>query len=272
MSLVNENGGMVMPVSPMYGGNMGGGFGWGDGSFIWLFILFLFAFNGNGFGWGNNGGGGIVNNVDSSLQRGFDQQSVMGGLNGIQTGINGIQTSLCNGFAGVNAGVANGFAQAEIAANARQIADMNQSFANQSALTQGMNSIAMNLQNCCCENRAATADLKYTVATEACNDRAAVTAALQEVTTQNNANTQRILDKLSQQETEALKSQLAQANNQILMRDLASSQANQTAQLIADNAAQTQYVINRVAPYPVPSYPVANPYGYMAGNGCSCMA
>ena len=60
MSLMDNNNGMVMPVSPMYGGGNGFGnySGYGDGLF-WIIILFLFAsMNGNGFGgWGGNAGG-----------------------------------------------------------------------------------------------------------------------------------------------------------------------------------------------------------------------
>jgi hypothetical protein len=43
------------------------------------------------------------------------------------------------------------------------------------------------------------------------------------------------------------------------MQNLAASQVAQTAALVADNTAQTQYIVNRVAPYPIPSYTVANP-------------
>lgn len=125
----------------------------------WWGLIILLALMGYGNGFGGFGGGNGGGFAGAGLQRGFDQQSVMTGINGLQnavnTGFGNVQTALCNGFAGVNQGVSNGFAQAEIAANSRQMADMNQTFALQSAL-----------QNCCCENRAATADLKYTVATE----------------------------------------------------------------------------------------------------------
>ena len=243
MSLTNENGsGMVMPVGPMYGGG-NGGFGgmWGDGGFFWLLVLFIFAFNGNGWGFGGGNGGGMVNTVNTDIQRGFDQQAVMGGLNGLTSAVT-------TGFAGVNAGIANGFAQAEISANARQMADMNQNFALQSAL-----------QQCCCDNRAATADLKYTVATEACADRNAVTSALQEVTAQNNANTQRILDQMCQDKIDAKNEEIANLRTQLNLANLAASQNAQTAQLMADNAAQTQALEHYLNPAPIPAYPVQNP-------------
>ena len=147
-------------------------------------------------------------------------------INGITSGIAGITAQLSN----------------------NQMADMERSFAVQSSL-----------QNCCCENRAATADLKYTVATEACADRAAIGDALQAVIASNTANTQRILDRMCQQELDQLKSANLALQNQVNMQSLAASQVAQTAQLIADNTAQTQYLVNRIAPYPVPAYTVTNP-------------
>ena len=71
--------------------------------------------------------------------------------------------------------------------------------------------------------------------------------------------TQQILDKMCQQEIDALKAQNIALQNQVNMQALAASQATQTAALIADNTAQTQYIVNRVAPYPIPAYTVANP-------------
>ena len=254
MSLTNDQTGMVMPVAPMYGGGYGGGFGngmWGDGSLIWLLILFLFAFNGNGFGFGGGFGGAMPymmnNNIDNGVQRGFDQQAVIGVINGIQNAINGVQNSLCNGFAGVNQSVANGFAQAEISANARQMADMNQSFALQSALQQG-----------CCDNRAATADLKYTVATEACADRTAVTNALQAVTAQQNANTQRILDQLCQDKIDAKNEEIANLRTQLNLANLAASQNAQTSAIQAGQRALANEVEQYVNPTPIPAYVVQN--------------
>lgn len=263
MSLTNENGNgnMVMPVSPMYGNGYGSGFGGFGGDGFWLILLFLLIGNN---GWGNGyGGGNGTTYVANDVQRGFDQAALTGGINGISTamcnGFSNVQQSLCNGFAGVNGAIANGFAQSEIAANARQMADMQQNFSVQSAL-----------QNCCCENRASVADLKYTVATEACADRQAVSDALRDVIASNTANTQAILDKMCQQELDALKTQNANLQTQLNLANLAASQNQQTAQLMADNAAQTQYVVNRVAPYPIPSYQVASPYNVPNSYGCAC--
>ena len=103
------------------------------------------------------------------------------------------------------------------------------------------------------------ADLKYTVATEACADRSAISNALRDVISATQAQTQTILDKICAQEIEALRTKNAELQTQVNMQALAASQVAQTAQLVADNTAQTQYIVNRVAPYPVPAYTVANP-------------
>ena len=193
MALSNENGNnsMVMPVTP-YGGNSNG---WGGDGAWWLLVLFLFAFNGNGWGNGFGGNGAMPylmnNSTNNDVQRGFDQQSIM-------NGINGLNSAVCSGFS--NAEVSRCNAQANI------LQTLNN---NQNATTAGMNALAMSLQNCCCENRSNIADLKYTIATEACADRTAVSDALRDVIANNTANTQAILDKMCQQEIDALKTQNA---------------------------------------------------------------
>lgn len=240
MSLSENGNGLVMPVSPMYGNGSTNGFGWGDGSF-WIIILFLFAFMGNG--WGNWGGNSGATQVNNDVQRGFDQQAVMSGLNGI------------------NAAVANGFAGAEISrCNA------------QANVLQTLNDMAMNMQNCCCENRAQAADLKYTIATEACADRQAVTDALRDVIASNTANTQAILDKMCQQEIDALKTQNANLQTQINLANLTASQTDQTAKILADNATQTATLKQSLNPTPVPAYVVQNPNccGTNFYGGCGC--
>lgn len=66
---------------------------------------------------------------------------------------------------------------------------------------------------------------------------------------------------MCQQEIDAYKRENDNFRQQINMQNLAASLTAQTAQLVADNTAQTQYIVNRVAPYPVPSYTVPNPFG-----------
>lgn len=227
MALTDEGTSTTMLVSPTgVGGN--GGFGFGDGNGWWILLLFILM-----GGWGGNFGGGFGGgdfypwmNQSNQISNGFQNQMLNDSINGITAGIAGITAQLSN----------------------NQMADMERSFSVQSAL-----------QNCCCENRASVADLKYTVATEACADRSAIANALADVIASNTANTQRILDKMCQQEIDTLKGQVLALQNQNNMLNLAASQTAQTAQLIADNTQQTQYIVNRVAPYPIPAYTVANP-------------
>lgn len=258
--------------------NNDGDFFGGNGAW-WIIILFLFAFMGNG--WGNNAGNAAGTapmiaqyNAGCEVQRGFDQASVMNGISGISTGITngfaGVNQALCSGFAGVNQGMANGFAQAEIAANARQMADMQQNFSSQLALMQQLNSMQAQQADCCCENRAATADLKYSLATEACADRNAIANGVRDIMQNQNAGIQTILDKMCQQELDAERRENANLRQQINMMNLAASQNDQTAQLLRDNAAQTQALEQYLNPTPVPAYQVQNPNCCCGNNFGGC--
>ncbi len=259
MSLTNDGMGAA-DIAAITRGNDGYGFG-GDGAW-WLLVLFLFAFNGN-WGWGGNGGnGGGTGYVVSDVQRGFDQSAVMGGLSGIQSAVtNGFvdtAASLCNGFAGVNSAISNGFAQAEIANNARQIADLQQSFALQSQFA-----------DCCCENRLASADLKYTIATENCADRTALSDGVRDILTSQSAGIQRILDQLCADKIDAKNEKIADLERQLTMANLAASQGAQTAAILANNDAQTAALEQYLAPVPRPAYIVQNPNGCGCGTTCS---
>lgn len=254
MALTDENGGtgMVMPVSPMYGGGNNSGFGFGDGNGFWILLLFLLLGN-NGWG-GGFGDGGLYPwmNNSQNINSGFRDQMLNTSMNGIQnsvtSGFGDIQTALCGGFAGVNAsinGAQNGLAQMMYS---NQISDLERSFAAQTANTQALTGLQSQMANCCCENRLATCQTQNIVQNEGAATRLAI---------QN--QTQEILDKMCQQEIDSLKAQNLALQNQVNMQNLAASQAAQTAALVADNTAQTQYIVNRVAPYPIPAYTVANP-------------
>ena len=216
MALTDTNNGMfTMPVAPFYGG---GGFGNADGGSWWILLLFILLGGwGGGYGYGGNG----AMFVDNGVQRGFDQAAIMNGITGVGnnvvSGFGDTATNLCGGFAGVTAAINNGFSQAEIAANARAMNDM-----------QAMFGIQSSLQNCCCENRAAIADLKATIAAEACADRAAV-----------QAGTQRILDMLCQDKIDSKNEKILELQNSLNMANLAASQVAQTAEIISKLPAAT---------------------------------
>ena len=233
---------MVMPVAPVGGYGSGSGFN-GDWS-SWIILFLIFAMFGGGFG-GNGGANGNTLypwlNQSDQINGGFRDQMINSTINGIQgsvtSGFGDVQNSLCAGFAGVNAAITNA-----------QLSDLERSFAAQTANTQGQFALQSQLSDCCCANRIATLETKDTIA----NEGAATRLAIQQ-------QTQAILDRLCEQEIENLRSQNVSLQNQVNMLNLSASQTAQTAQLIADNTAQTQYIVNRVAPYPIPSYTVANP-------------
>ena len=242
MALDDNNTGFYMPVTPANGGNsFGNGLG-GDG--WWILLLLLFA--GGGFGGNGFGGNGNIYpwmNQSNQISDGFRDQMINGTINGIQgsitSGFGDVQNSLCAGFAGVNASITNA-----------QMANLERSFAAQTANTAAISGISSQLAQCCCDNRLATCQTQNLVASESAATRLAI-----------EQQTQAILDKLCQQEIDALKAQNLSLQNQVNMQALVASQTAQTAALVADNTAQTQYIVNRVAPYPVPAYTVPNPYG-----------
>lgn len=192
------------------------GFG-GDGAW-WLIVLFLFAMG----GWGNGGNGYV-----GDTQRGFDQAATMGELNSIQASLNA-------GFGSAEVASCNRAMDAMQTAYNNQIASMNQNFASTIELDNRLDTLAMSLQKCCCDNELATEGLKYTIATEACADRAAVTNGVRDIIANQTAGIQMILDKLCQQDIDALKAQNAALQTQLNMASLAASQTAQTAQLIAE--------------------------------------
>ena len=227
MALTDEN--MVMPVQPMnnYGG---GGFGFG-GDWAWILLL-LVLFGNNGWGNGNNGMNGLypwMNNANQ-INDGFRDQMIGTQISAIPAG-----------FASVNAGIA-------AAQNAMQLTFLQQANALQAQLAQ-----------CCCDNRAATNDLKYTIATEACANRTAAAA-----------NTQRILDQMCSDKLDEKNDEIAQLRAQINALNLAASQGAQTAAIIANNEAQTTALERYLAPTPVPAYVVQNPNCCAQNYGCGC--
>ena len=288
MALTDENGnGMVMPVGPLYGGN-NGGFGNGFGGDGW-WILLLFILLGNG-AWGMGGFGGGVDgglypwlNNSQNINGGFRDQmlntSISGIQNSITAGFGDVQTALCGGFAGVNASI-NG-AQNAIAQQmyTNQIADLERSFAAQTAQTAGMTALQSQLAQCCCDNRAATADLKYTVATENCADRAASYQNTRDIIDSQTRGTQAILDKLCALELDGVKGQLAAAQrenlglqNQLNMATMAASQAAQTATFQQGLNDEVDALYNRLKNCPVGTTPVYGnqPIFTCGSNNCGC--
>ena len=277
MALTDENIGTTMLVQPS--GNNSGCFG--DNGW-WIILLLLCCGGGfGGFGgWNGMGFGGMYefpwllngqNGINANTNAGFAQAQTSAALgdisNGMTAGFGNIQTSLCNGFAGVNATV-NG-AQTALAQQmyTNQLADLERSFNAQAANTAGLTNISAQLSQGFCDNRASAADLKYTLATEACNSRATSTA-----------NTQAILDKLCQLELDNVKAQIdakndtiAQLRQEVLYARGQASQDVQTARILAGQTAEVDALYNRLNNCPVSTVPV---YGrqpiFTCNNSAGC--
>ena len=292
MALENENGtGMVMPVAPMYGNGYGmnNGFGFG-GDGLWFLILFFLLAGNGGWGMGGFGGGNFAAdsavmypwmNQSNQIHDGFRDQMINDNVTSIRDGVYGITNQLCSGFAGVNASITG--AQNAIAQQmyTNQIADMERSFAAQTASTAGMNALQSQLAQCCCDNRAATADLKYTVATENCADRTQSMQNTRDIIDAQTRGTQAILDKLCALELDGVKGQLAQAQrdnvglqNQLNMAALRESQTAQNAFIQQGFSNEVDALYNRLNSCPVPTTPVygRTPIFTCGGNnvGCGC--
>ena len=294
MALTDENGnGMVMPVAPMYGGGNGGfGSGFG-GDWGWIILLLLIAGGGWGNGFGGFGGGVGGFAADGAMlypwmnqaevtNSGFRDQMLNNGITSIRDGISDISTQLCNGFAGVNAGVANGFAQAEIAANGRQMASMNQAFGMQTAMSQGFNGLSSQFADCCCENRLANCQTQNVIQSEGNQTRFADANNTRDIIENQTRGTQAILDKLCALELDGVKGQLAQAQrenvglqNQLNIATMQASQNAQNALIRQGFSDEVDALYNRLNSCPVPSTPV---YGRTpiftcnqnSGCGCGC--
>lgn len=277
MALTDDNGnGMVMPVTPMGNYGSGGCGGFGDGDGWWIVLLFILLAGNNG--WGNGFGGGMGGfaadgaalypwmNQAEITSDGFRDQMMNNNIIGIRDSIGNLSTQLCNCCSDVQMSLANGFAGVEQGANARQMANMNQAFAAQTAMAQGFNNLSSQFADCCCENRLASADLKYTIATENCADRAALSDGIRDVITNQTANTQRILDQLCADKIDAKNDEIAQLRQEVLY---ARGQASQ----IAHNQQVIDGIYNRLESCPVPSMPV---YGNTpiftcsSNNSCGC--
>lgn len=213
---------MMMPVAPTgFMGNNGSGWG-GD---WWFIILFVILFCGWGGNWGNNGNNGVAS--DYVLATDFAT---------IERKLDGVNNGICDSTFALNNTMTNGFANAELSR-------CNQ----QQNLMQQLFSMQMQSQECCCENRAAIAQVRYDMATQACDTRSTVTNAARDIIDNANCNTRSILDFLVQDKLRTLESE------------------NQSLKLAASQERQNNYLVSQLRPLPIPSYPSCNPW-----STCCC--
>lgn len=283
----NINTGYAYPA-PVYalGNQNGGGMGFGGdwGSLITLFLLFgMFGGGFGGFGGGYGGFGGYdfpwlltgQQGINNNVSDGFRTAQLSDTITSVRDGISGLSTQLCgccgdmqmslaNGFSGVNAsinGAQNALAQ-QMYTN--QLADLERSFAAQTANTAGLTNLSTQLAQCCCDNRAATQDVKFTIAQEECATRANSTA-----------NTQAILDKLCQLELDGYKRENDNLRSQLQFANMQASQVAQTSELRTSQATVANQLVQELRSCPIPAQPVYgnSPIFTCAQNvagGCGC--
>ena len=231
----------TMNVSPSGSSGGWGGFG-GDGGW-WFIILFLALFcgwGGNGFGNNRGNSGGVV-----------DGYVLASDFANIERKMDLINGGLCDGFYAVNNSLLTGFGNAELSR-------CNQ----QAALMQQLNNMAMQAQECCCENRAAVAQVRYDMASQACDTRNTVQNSTHDIIDAMNCGFRSIDQRLTAQELAAKDAKIAEQNQQLFAAQLAASQA-------AQNDTLKSYVSGQLAyynPRPVPSFAVPAPYQFAGCN------
>ena len=256
MSLSNDAT-LTMPVAPAYTsgcyGNGNSMFGGDWAAWILLFVIFG-AFGGgwgNGFGGGFGGNGGGVNGpgfqgwaTRADINEGF-------ALNNLQSGINGIQQGICASTYALNTGLLNGFnsVQSQLAdcCCTTQRAIDNVGFQN----AQGMNNISNQIASCCCDTQRSIDNVRYDMATQACDTRNTIQNTTRDIIDNQNANSRAILDFLTQEKLDSLRTELSQAQAQL------------------SQAQQTNNLINALRPCPTPAYLTCNPWASQAAYG-SC--
>lgn len=239
MSLMEGNGLSVADALALQDKNNGEGFGWG-GTWIWVFFLFfLLAWGGNGFGFG----GANSAAAQGALTRAELNEGLT--MNNIERQIQGIQQGLCDGFYSQNTSMLQGFNGVG--------KDLCSGF---NGVQSAIANLGYQTQSCCCETNRSIDAVRYENAKNTCD-----------IINANNANTQRIVDTITQNTIQELRDNL------------------QAAQLQLGNFSQTQTIINTLQPVAKPAYitcsPYASslPYGYNSGygygrswahDGCGC--
>lgn len=283
---------LSMPVAPAYmsnGGNNGMGFGDNNG---WWIILLLLCLGRNG-GWGNGGGIGGGNSGDlypwlnnsNQMNDGFRDQMLQTNISNVLSSITGgfsdVQMALCSGFASVTAAITAGQNALSQQLYTNQIADLERSFAAQTANTAAMTALQSQFADCCCKNQLATEGLRATILQENCADRYEAANNTRDIIDNANRNNQALMDKLCQLELDGIKQNYenrilglqnaldqARLDNQSLR--FTASQGAQTAQILADNARQTVTLEDYLNPVARPAYIVQNPNCCNQNSNCNC--
>ena len=202
----------------------------------WIIVLLLFGWGRNGFGGFGGFGGGSCGSpcaTQADLAAGFNNSAVL-------SGINGIDSALCQGFNGINTAI------------------LQSAYETQGAI----NGLSHQLAQCCCDNKAAIADVKYAMATESCATRNTIQNTTRDILENANANSRAILDALNANYIRTLE----QENNSLR---LSASQSAQNAVLMAAMDANKAEILRRTgAECPTAAYIVQPPQPVTFPTNC----
>ena len=211
----------------------------GGGSGGWLGILLLIALLGGGLGFGGFGGfgggagfQGMATRAD--INEGFALNNITSGITAIQQGIAdatyALNNSLMTGFHGVDRGLCD---------------------------------LSHQLSDCCCENRAAIAQVRYDRATQNNAIQTAMANSTRDLIDNQNANFRALMDYQVNREMREKDAKIAELQN-------AASQAAQNAYLTAAMDANVATILRRTGhDCPTAAYLVQPPTPVnFPTNGC----
>ena len=220
----------VAVLSGQTGNKNNDGFGFDNGAW-WIIILLLFGWGRNGFG----NGGGYGGNNDGCC--GFGAPNIYGKLDGITYGISdatfALNNNITNGFNNVQSALCQGF-------NGINTAIMQNGYQTQA----GFNALGAQLASCCC-------DIERGQDAIACQ----ISNNARDIMIANDKNTDRIINYLTQAETDRLRTEL------------------QSAQFQLSQLSQTRSIIEQLLPVAKPAYLTCSPYAAafgVANTGCGC--
>ena len=283
---MNGNTTGVIPTFDVNGGNNNG---WGGSMGEWIIGLVALGMLGNGGMFGGFGGNAMgydfpwllsgQNGINQNTNDGFQNLHLSNQIEGTRDAVNNLSTQICGSTADIVQAVNSGFAGAEISANNRQMADMQQNYTNQLSTLQAFNGLERQLCECCADNRLATCQTQNIVQSEGNATRFADANNTRDIIESANRNSQAILDKLCQLELDNLKSQLEAKNDligQLRQENIyargQASQIEQTAQIRAGQATTANQLVSELRSCPIPAQPVYGntPIFQCNGNGCGC--
>lgn len=214
------------------------------------------------YGYGGFGGGYTASFTDAAVQRGFDNQTVVQKLDGLNSGICSLGYDQLAQMNGINTNIMQtGYAITQ-AINNNAVNNM-----------QNTNALSTQLANCCCENRQGQAQIEFTLSQLGCSLQNTMNQNTRDIMEANCNGFRNLGDQIqagftrlemNQKDAEiaALRQQLNDCNAQ----NLASS-------AVASAVAQ-------IRPPAVPAYPASNPCGMgnwapqvlsgYGNNNCGC--